>query len=333
MPRGASSNLSGDQTLPSVKVTSPSFSRNETLIMELADLPFHVTLNSMGERFDGESLARYLVDADAAIIGLEPITAALLDRCPRLKLVAKYGVGLDNVDLQACQERGIKVGWTPGVNRYSVAEQTVGYIIGLSRNLFFSSRQMREGLWQKIGGRQISDLTVGIIGLGNVGRELVRLLQPFGCSILANDIVDIRSFCDQWEVTPTSKEEIFARADVVSLHVPLTTQTRHLINAQTLGQMRPEAFLINTSRGDVVDQHALKQCLKAKRIAGAALDVYASEPPADMGFLKLPNLVCTPHIAGNSVEAVIAMGRSALRHLKDFYQVEAHSGEISHKAA
>ncbi len=308
---------------PSVKVTSPSFSRNETLIMDLAELPFRITLNSMGERFEGESLARYLVDADAAIVGLEPVNAALLDRCPKLRLIAKYGVGLDNIDLDACKQRGVKVGWTPGVNRYSVAEQTVGTIIGLSRNLFFASRQMREGLWQKVGGRQISDLTIGIIGLGNVGRELVRLLQPFGCPILANDVVDIRNFCDQWEVTPTSKEEIYARSQVVSLHVPLTEQTRRLINASSLAQMRPDAFLINTSRGDVVDQQALKTSLKAQRIAGAALDVYACEPPADMGFLKLTNLVCTPHIAGNSFEAVVAMGRSALGHLKEFYQVGA----------
>jgi D-3-phosphoglycerate dehydrogenase len=286
-----------------------------------------VTLNPMGERFEGESLARYLEDADAAIVGLEKITPQVLERCLRLQLVAKYGVGLDNVDLDACRERGVAVGWTPGVNRYAVAEQAVACLIGLNRNLFSGSRKLREGVWDKVGGRQISDLTIGIIGLGNVGRELVRLLKPFGCSIIANDIVDTRGFCRENGVEPVGKEELFARAHTVSLHVPLTPDTHHLINHPTLSLMRRDAFLINTSRGDVVDQEALKEALKSGRIAGAALDVYAHEPPADMDLLRLPNLVCTPHIAGNSVEAVVAMGRSAIRHLKDHFQLTSPQTE------
>ena len=320
---------------PIIKVTSPSFSKNETLILELAEMPLRLTLNSMGERFEGEALARYLCDADAAIIGLEKIDEDLLRRCPRLRLIAKYGVGLDNVDLEACQRLSVKVGWTPGVNRYSVAEQTLGYLIGLHRNLFFSSRKMCQGLWEKVGGRQLSDLTVGIIGLGNVGKELVRLLEPMGTTILANDILDIRGYCDQFGVIPTSKAELLARSNTVTVHVPLTSETKHLINTQALSQMRSDAFLINTSRGEVVDQKALKQALKSGRIAGAALDVYSSEPPADMEFLKLPNLICTPHIAGNSREAVLAMGRSAIRHLKEFYtvQVPSHAFEEDQKVA
>jgi phosphoglycerate dehydrogenase-like enzyme len=310
------------KSVPHIKVTSPSFSKNETLIMELASLPIRSTLNATGERLQGDALVRYLADADAAIVGLEKVTPAVLDRCDRLRLVAKYGVGLDNIDLQACRERGIDVGWTPGVNRHAVAEQTLGYLIGLSRNLYFSTRRLQQGLWEKVGGRQLSGLVVGIIGLGHVGKELVRLLQPFGCTILANDICDIRNFCDQWDVIPTSKEEIYARADAVTLHVPLTADTRQLVNAQVLSQMRPGAFLINTSRGEVVDQLALKHALKHGQLAGAAIDVYTSEPPADIEFLKLPNLVCTPHIAGNSAEAVVAMGRSAIDHVKQFYQIE-----------
>lgn len=321
-------------TPPLIKVTSPSFSKNETLVLELASQPFRVVLNSTGERFEGDSLARYLSDADAAIIGLEKVTPGLLDRCPRLRLVAKYGVGLDNVDLDACRERHVAVGWTPGVNRHAVAEQTLGTLIGLTRNLFFSTRKLQQGIWQKTGGRQVSGLVVGIIGLGQVGRELVRLLHPFGCTLLANDIVDIRDFCDDWGVIAASKEEILSRCNAVSLHVPLTSLTRHMIDAAALARMRPDSFLINTSRGEVIDQPALKQALKAGRIAGAALDVYASEPPADLEFLKLPNLVCTPHIAGNSLEAVVAMGRSAIQHLKEFYQVaEALPARIPDLAA
>lgn len=305
--------------LPLIKVTSPSFSKNETLAMELAELPVRLVLNSLGERFEGSSLVHYLADADAAIIGLEKITAELLDRCPKLQLVAKYGVGLDNVDLQACEERGVTVGWTPGVNRYAVAEQTIGYLIGLSRNLFFGARKLREGMWDKIGGRQISERTVGIVGLGNVGQELVRLLKPFGCRLLAHDVLDCSEFCSREGVRQASFEELVRQSDFLSLHVPLTTQTRHLINADVLSRMKRDAFLINTSRGEVVDQLALKEALRRGVIAGAALDVYAQEPPTDLELLKLPNLVCTPHIAGNSLEAVVAMGRSAIRHVQNFY--------------
>ena len=289
--------------------------------MEVAELPFRTVLNSLGERFEGEALAHYLADADAAIVGLEKITGELLDRCPHLQLVAKYGVGLDNVDLEACEDRGVTVGWTPGVNRYAVAEQTIGYLIGLSRNLFSGSRKLRDGMWDKVGGRQISDLTIGIVGLGQVGRELVRLLKPFGCRILANDIADISDFCRSAGVTEVGFDELLQESDAVSLHVPLTAKTRHLMGAEALSRMRKTAFLINTSRGDVVDQAALKQALRSGVIAGAAIDVYAVEPPNDLDFLRLPNLVCTPHIAGNSAEAVVAMGRSAIRHVKEFYGI------------
>lgn len=304
---------------PLIKVTSPSFSKNQTLVMELSDLPLRVVLNTLGERFEGESLVSYLSDADAAIVGLEKITGTLLDQCPKLHYIAKYGVGLDNIDLEACRQRGVGIGWTPGVNRYAVAEQVVGYMIGLNRNLFVGSRKLRGGLWDKQGGRQISDLTVGIIGLGNVGRELVRLLKPFGCRILANDIADITDFADQYGITVVTKEELYKRSDVVTVHVPLTSETKHLINAQALGKMKSEAYLINTSRGTVVDQEALKEALKRNQIAGAALDVYSVEPPTDVELLRLPNLVCTPHIAGNSIEAVVAMGRSAIEHIRNQY--------------
>ncbi|MBI4662338.1 MAG: phosphoglycerate dehydrogenase [Verrucomicrobia bacterium] len=301
---------------PLIKVTSPSFSSNRVLVQELAALPFRLALNEQGCRLHGSALAEYLADADGAVIGLERIDAALIQACPRLKVIAKYGVGLDNVDQDACRRRGVEVGWTPGVNRRSVAEMTVGLMIGLSRNLFATSQKLRNGLWEKNGGRQLSNLRIGLIGLGNVGQELVRLLKPFDCPILGNDIADREEFCREEGVIVSAKDEIFASADIVSLHVPLTEETRYLVNPRTLNLMKPDAFLINTSRGAVVDQEALKLSLRANRIAGAAIDVYEQEPPTDREFLELPNLVCTPHIAGNAWEAVVAMGRSAIQHLQ-----------------
>lgn len=317
---------------PLVKVTSPSFSKNPVLAAEMAALPVRPVLNTSGKRYKAKALIDYLADADAAIVGLEKITNDVLDHCSRLKIIAKYGVGLDNLDRVACRERGIAVGWTPGVNKRSVAEMVVGQMIGLSRNLFTHSRLLVGGDWQKNGGRQFSDMTIGIVGLGNIGQELARLLQPFGCKLLGNDILDRTAFARKHQIRLVAKEELFYRSDIITLHVPLTAATAHLINAHTLRLMQPEAFLVNTSRGGVVDQEALKITLRNNHLAGAAIDVYEEEPPSDRELLGLSNLICTPHIAGNSAEAVTAMGRSALRHIERFYNSPAKRAAAKRRA-
>ena len=310
---------------PSVKVTSPTFSKNTVLQGELSQRPFRVTLNTEGKRWEGAALAEYLADADAAIIGLERIDEALLTRCPRLRAIAKFGVGLDNVDLEACRRREVYVGWTPGINRRTVAEVALGFMIGMAHNLFFTTHLLKQGTWHKEGGTQISDKTVGIIGLGHIGKELVELLRPFRCSVLANDILDLSAFARTAGVRLTSKEEIFRTADFVTLHVPLTEATHHLINEQSLSLFQPGACLINTSRGKVVEQSALKKALQAHKLRAAALDVFELEPPPDLEFLQLPNLVCTPHISGTPLEAVLALGRSAIEHLDGFFARAAKS--------
>lgn len=304
---------------PLVKATSPTFSKNPVMQQELAKRPWRVAINSDGRRLEGDTLVEFLADADGVIVGLEKITDSLLERCPKLRVVSKFGVGLDNVDLEACRRRGIAVGWTPGINRRTVAEITVGLMIGLAHNVFLTGSQLKQGTWNKDGGVQITGKTVGIIGLGNIGKELVEMLRPFGCRILGNDIIDLSDYALKAGVTLVSKEEIFRTADFVSLHVPLTEQTRHLINDQTLQLFRKDSFLINTSRGPVVDQNALKKALQAHALRGAALDVFEQEPPADLEFLQLPNLVCTPHIAGTAFEATVALGQSAIDHMDAFF--------------
>lgn len=304
---------------PRIKVTSPSFSKNPVLRDELGRRFADVVFNDGGRHLHGEALAGYLADADGAVIGLETMDAALLARLPRLRIIAKYGVGLDTIDRDACAARGVAIGWSGGVNRLSVAEMTLGFLLGLSRNLFPTAFQMREGVWNKDGGRQLSGRTVGLIGVGHIGKEVVRLLRPFGCRILVNDILDQGAYYAAEGLIEASKDTIYATADVVSLHVPATPETRHLIDAAALKRFRPDAFLINTCRGEVVDQGALKAALQAGRLAGAAIDVYAAEPPDDLEFVRLPNLVCTPHIGGNAAEAVLAMGRSAIHHLEQHF--------------
>lgn len=302
---------------PRIHVTSPSFSQNPVLREELTRHFPAARFNEAGRRLAGIELAEFLAGAEAAVIGLEPVDAALLDACPRLRMVSKYGVGLDNVDVAACRARGVAVGWTPGVNRRSAAELALCFMLGLSRNVFATSTLLRQGTWRKDGGRQLSGRTVGIVGLGNIGREVARLIEPLHCRVIANDIVDVSGYCADNGITPVDKDTLFAEADVVTLHVPLTPLTHGLIDEAVLRRMKPDSVLINTCRGEVVEQAALKRALAEGWIAAAGLDVFQVEPPDDAEFLALPNLVATPHIGGNAAEAVLAMGRSAIRHLVD----------------
>jgi phosphoglycerate dehydrogenase-like enzyme len=175
---------------PVIKVTSPSFSANKILRHELRHHFDNVIFNEKGERFVDDALKSYLADADAAIIGLEKIDVDVLRHCPNLKIISKYGVGLDSIDLHSCKERDVSIGWTSGVNKRSVSEMVLSFMIGLGRNMMQTSFEMRGGLWNKSGGFQLSGKTVGIIGVGHVGSDLIHLLNAFGCKILANDILD-----------------------------------------------------------------------------------------------------------------------------------------------
>jgi D-3-phosphoglycerate dehydrogenase len=302
-----------------IVVTSTTFSRNEYLRERLLEKFPLAAFNLKGERLRGQRLREFLGNAEGAIVGMELIDEELLKSCPRLRIVSKYGVGMENLNQSACQKYGVTIGWTGGVNRLSVAEITLGLMLGLCRNLHHSSALLKSGRWIPNGGWQLSGKTVGIVGVGHIGKEVVRLLEPFGCRILVNDIVDQNGYYAAHTLTEVSFEEIFRASDIVTIHTPLTAATRHLVNWRTLSLMKPTSFLINTSRGSVVDQAALKEALKAGVIAGAALDVYEEEPPSDEEFLQLPNLICTPHIGGSALESIRAMGLSAIRHLENFY--------------
>ena len=188
----------------------------------------------------------------------------------------------------------------------------------LSRNLYVTSNQLKDNYWNKNGGWSISGKTLGIIGLGNIGKELVRLLTPFNINFLANDIKDISSFANENKIEITTKEEIFCRSDIISIHTPLDKKTTNLINKSVFKKMKEDAILINTARGGIVNEDDLIDALRKKTIAGAATDVYTIEPPKNMDLLSIPNLITTPHIAGNSKEAVISMGMAAIESLNKF---------------
>jgi D-3-phosphoglycerate dehydrogenase len=301
-----------------VKVSTLAFSNNQYLVNKLLQEFPDAIVNVEGVRLKGDELVDFFSDADAAIVGLEPITADFLDKLPRLRMIAKYGVGLDNIDLDACKERNVNIGWTGGVNKRSVAEMAIGFMLALSRNLYSTSNQLKQLNWNKNGGFQLTGKTIGIIGLGHIGKELVTLLKPFNCRILVNDIIDQTNYVRVNNLESVTKDELYSESDIISLHTPLTKETSNLINKFVFKQMKHSAFLINTARGGIVNEIDLVQALQTSTIAGAALDVFETEPPVNKELLALPNLICTPHTGGNANEAVMAMGISAVTHLVNF---------------
>ena len=303
-----------------VVVTPPAFCKSEYLKSKLSSL-FPKTVYSEKNNYLSESeLIGFLKDADAAIIGRDSITKATLEALPQLKIISKYGVGLDNLDIFSIKEKGVELAVTAGTNKRSVAELTLSFMLGLCHRTFIGAERIKRGEWIREGGHNLSGKTIGIIGCGNVGKEVVHLLKPFGCVILVCDIEDRSEFCRDQGVTESSIGSLIEKSDIVTLHVPLTDLTRNMIGETVLRKMQANAYLINTSRGAVVNASALHKALVSGEISGAALDVFCSEPPDDMAFLELPNLMVTPHIGGNSVEAVEAMGQAAIDNLVEFFK-------------
>ena len=257
----------------------------------------------------------FLKKCNYAIIGLDQIKKDLLIQCKKLKGISKYGVGTDNIDFDACKELKIKVKYSKGVNKRSVSEEVLSLMISLIRNLFVSCNHLKNSKWIVNGGTELSGKTIGIIGVGNVGKDLISLLKPFKCKILVNDIINQKKYYDKNKLIKSSKKNIFIKSDIITIHTPLSNNTFKMINYKSLKLMKKTSFLINTSRGKIIDQKDLKSFLIRGKIAGAALDVYEEEPPKDKNFLKLPNLICMPHIGGSSKEAINNMGLAAINNL------------------
>jgi D-3-phosphoglycerate dehydrogenase len=302
-----------------IVVTVAAFSKNEFLVGEIRALYPDCVLNTQGKRFSPQELIEFLKDADGAIVGLDQINDEVLSQCPNLKIVSKFGVGLDNINSDDCKKHNVTIGWTGGVNRTSVAEMALGFMLMFSRNLYITSNQLKGGLWNKSGGFQLSGKTIGIIGVGYIGKELIRLLKPFRCKILVDDIIDQKKYYADNGLTEATKEEIYKQSDIITIHTPLTNLTDNMITLDSMQQMKATAYLLNTARGGIINENDLKYALQKGIIAGAGIDAYLEEPPADQDFIALPNLICTPHIGGNAKEAVEAMGMSAIDHLKNFF--------------
>ena len=212
----------------------------------------------------------------------------------------------------------MKIGWTKGLNKQSVAEVSLGLILGLIRNLHLTASKLKNNIWLKDGGFELYKNKVGIIGLGNVGVRLIELLMPYNCEIYVNDIADRSDIIKSYKLILSSKDEIYKNCRIISIHTPLTELTKNLFNKETFKKMRNDSILINTARGEIINQNDLIWALKNNEIWGGAIDVYEKEPPNNKDLFQFERLICTPHLAGNSQEAVSKMGLSAINHLIEF---------------
>ncbi len=265
-----------------------------------------VIVPDVNERLNEEELLSYAGQFDGAICGDDRYTTRVLEACaPRLKIISKWGTGIDSIDQQAAARLHIKIGRTLNAFTLPVADTVMGYILAFARRQPWMDRAMKAGEWDKIPGRSLSECTLGVVGVGNCGKAVLRRARAFGMRLLGNDIVEIApDFVLENGVEMTSLDELLEGSDFVSLHTDLNPTSYHLMNTTTLAMMKPGAILINTSRGPVVDEPALIQALQTSVLGGAALDVFENEPlPDDSPLLKMDHVMLAPHNANSSPAA------------------------------
>jgi len=254
-----------------------------------------------------EELAKIVHGYDVLVVrSRTKATRDIIERGERLRVIARAGTGLDNIDISAAKDRGIAVLNTPEAPADSVSELTIGLMLALARKICLADASMKNGQWLKneLEGYTLKGKTLGLIGLGNIGTRVAKIAKAIGMRILITKRTPPSpAMLEALEAEFLPLEDLLKRSDIVSIHVPLTRETERMIGATEIGLMKESAFLINTSRGGIVDEEALVAALRTEKLRGAALDVYESEPPRNLELIKLPNVVCTPHIGAQTMEA------------------------------
>lgn len=279
--------------------TSPTFTKYSERAAEiLEENNCRLVMVPPAKMYESQEFKETLKIADAWVTGINKVKAHDLDPAEKLKIIVKHGTGIDSIDLKAAAERNIIVANAPGTNANAVADLAMGLIIASAREIVSADKRLRQGFWGPIMGYDVFGKTLGVLGLGQIGRGLIKRARAFEMNILGYDVVHDKNFEHQYGVKPATLEEILSSSDFISVHLPLLESTRNIISKPQLEMMKPAAFLINTCRGGIVDEEALYDALVNKRIAGAALDVFNIEPPVDSAFFKLSNVICTPHMGG-----------------------------------
>ncbi len=272
------------------------------------------------ERMEESDLLQYAGQFDGAICGDDRYTARVIKACsPRLKVISKWGTGVDSIDAEACSRYGIKLGRTPNAFTTPVADTVLGYMLAFARRQPWMDKAMKSGEWKKIPGKTLSECTLGVIGVGNIGKAVTRRARAFGMKVYGTDIIEIdHVFVSESGIEMTNLETLLSKSDFVSVNCDLNPTSHHLMNAKTFAMMKSEAILINTARGPIVDEKALIEALQAKRLAGAALDVFEFEPlPLESPLLKMNNVMLAPHNSNSSPVAWERIHWNTIKNLLD----------------
>jgi D-3-phosphoglycerate dehydrogenase len=258
---------------------------------------------------DEDEMVELVRDCAGLIVGLDPVTPRVLEAGP-LRVVVKYGSGMDNIDVEAARSRGVQVSSTPGTNARSVAELAIALLLTLARNVALHDRGVRAGSWRRLTGVELAGKQLGIVGYGAIGREVARIARGLDMNVVAHD-----PLVEGADVDLVPLDELYAASDAVSLHLPLTDETRGLVGDRELAAMKSTAFLINTARGGLVDEAALADALRSGRLAGAALDGFEMEPLGDSPLRQLDNVVLSPHAGASTYDAVLRTAAQAVDQL------------------
>lgn len=284
----------------------------------LADYGIDLIVPDVQERMEEEDILKYAGRFDGTICGDDRYTARVIEAClPRLKVISKWGTGVDSIDAEACSRFGVKLGRTPNAFTTPVSDTVLGYMLAFARRGPWMDREMKSGKWEKIPGKTLSELTLGVIGVGNIGKAVTRRAKAFGMKVYGTDIIDIdHVFVSETGIEMTNLDFLLSNSDFVSVNCDLNPTSHHLINAETLAKMKTTAVLINTARGPIVDEKALVAALASGQVGGAALDVFEFEPlPADSPLLKMDNVMLAPHNSNSSPTAWERIHWSTIKNL------------------
>ncbi len=301
-----------------IGIPNNAFSSNKILITELKKVSSDLKINESKIRLNGEELINFLNGCEVAIIGMEEINNEIIEQLPGLKFISKFGVGMNNINLEDLKKNNVGFDVTKGINKRAVSELTLGLILNLIRNISKSSTETKSGAWNKNGGEGLSSITLGIIGFGYIGKDLAKLISPFGTRILINDIKKVSLPKNLKNIKIVEKDYLYRNSDVISIHTPLTELTFNMINVNVFEKMKKSSFIINTARGGIINERDLYAAIKRDIILGAALDVYENEPPLITDLIKDKRIITTPHIGGNSKEAILKMGMAAINQIINY---------------
>lgn len=298
-----------------VTPTSLKPESNTKAMAMLKDFSDDLVFNTTGNPLSEDQLIPLLKDCDGYIAGLDSITQRVLDCAPKLKTISRYGAGYDNVDMRAARSRGIIVTNTPGANAEAVGELAFGLILSIARKIPALYTETKNGRWPRSTGIELAGKTLGIIGLGAIGKVIARCAFGFSMNVCAYDPFIDESYAASHHIQICTLSQLLSQADVISLHLPLSSSTRHLINKETLSQMKDGVIIINASRGGILDETAVLEALKNGKVGGLGLDAFETEPPVGSPLLELDNVIATPHTGAHTREASENMALLAVTNL------------------